>query len=354
MIDVIPDIFKELIEEIESYRELSQKYLVSRGNENGFENLMKDKIVDQFNSQIRDIIPNYKVKLVPQFGHHFPDLDLIVNEETYGIELKSRKDGSWKTQGGSAFESTSSDIYKEIYLLFASRDDKKGEKSYKVRYAPYWQATEAIKVTHSPRFSINLDAKTSIFESNKEYNVFHDLSKEEKSKFIQKALAKTTTKPTWYSNPNDIVTTTFFAELDKDQKDKLRVEALVLFPTDLLKRPKADYHKVTKYLLSEYYVANPSTRDMFTASGKHFIGDKSFPKIIHTYRLNREAIAKTLETNQALNEVVYDYWNWPHSSKRSTPLQDFKFLLYNLGEKYYKDYLQGTRLSEIIFQNSNT
>ena len=25
-----------------------------------------------------------------------------------------------------------------------------------------------------------------------------------------------------------------------------------------------------------------------------------------------------------------------------------------LGEKYYKDYLQGTRLSEIIFQNSNT
>lgn len=353
MVDVIPVIFDELVREIESCKGLSQQYLVSKGNDNGFENLVRDKIVKQFNLKIKELLLNNDIELIPQFGHHFPDLDLIIDKKKYGIELKSRKDGSWKTQGGSAFESTSESSYKEIYLLFASRDDKKGETSYKVRYAPYWKATEAIKVTHSPRFSINLDAESSVFTSNQDYNEFHKLTKEEKSQYIQKALAKTVTKPTWYSNPNNIITTTFFSELDKEQQDKLRVETLILFPDDLLQQPRADYHRVTKYLLSEYYVANPSTRDMFSAGGKVTIDKISFPKIIHTYRANKDAIVDTLSHNTALDEVAYDYWKWPKNKNKTTPLKDFKIILDILGKENYEESLHEKKLSEIIFNNPN-
>lgn len=347
------NIFEELIKEIESYKDLPQHYLISKGNDNGFENLVIEKICPQFNSRINQIIPNHKIKLIPQFGAHFPDLDLKIDDAMYGIELKSRKDGSWQTQGGSAFESTSGESYKEIYLLFASRDDKKGEKSYKVRYAPYWKAAEAIRVTHSPRFSINLDATSSVFSSNDEYNRFHKLPKEEKSKFIQKTLAKTVTKPTWYSNPNDIVMPTFFSELDKNQKEKLRVEALILFSDDLLHQPRANYHRITEYLLNEYYVVNPSTRDMFTAGGQIEIESISFPKIIEEYQKNQKRILQTIKNNKALSQVAYEYWQWPKDCKKITPIEDFKSHINKLGKKYFKSNLKkiNSTLFEIMFSD---
>ena len=350
-------IFDELVKEVESYKDLDEKYLVSKINDNGFEKKKKKKISPMFNSKIKEILPNHDIKLVPQFGHHFPDMDLNIDNSIYGIELKSRKDGSWQTQGGSAFESTSNNSYKEIYLLFASRDANKGETSYQVRYAPYWQAAEAIKVTHSPRFSINLDAQSSVFASNEDYNRFHKLTKEEKSKFIQKALAKSITKPTWYSNPNDIVTATLYSELGKEQKNKLVVEALILFPNDLLHqdndKPHANYGRVAKYLLDKYYVVNTSTRDMFTAGGQYEFRHIKLPKMIKTYQSNQNQIIQTLQSNKSFSKVVYDYWDWPNDSSKTTPLNDFKLLLNKLGNKYLKQQLSAlnSTLSEIIFND---
>lgn len=343
---MISKIFNELKTEIVSKKKLPDCYLVSRGNDNGFENLIKEKIVPKFNKEIRKIIPNHTIKLVPQFGSHFPDLDLYIDNELYGIELKSRKDGSWRTQGGSAFESTSQGTYKEIYLLFASRN--KDDTSYRVRWAPYWKATEAIKVTHSPRFSINLDAKSSVFKSNDEYNNFHNLTKEKKNKFIQKKLASTVSKPTWYSNPNEVIDPTSFNKLSKTQKGELITELLVLFPRDLLQQPKANYDPITKYLLSEHYTFSSSTRDIFSAGGKTTIKGTKFPKIIDTYRVNRDSIASVLKNNSSLSNIAYSYWK---ISKKSTALEDFKSILDKLGNKYFSSSLSNLnlKLSELIF-----
>ena len=68
-------IFDELVKEVESYKDLDEKYPVSKGNDNGFERLVEEKISPMFNSKIKEILPNHDIKLVPQFGHHFPDMD---------------------------------------------------------------------------------------------------------------------------------------------------------------------------------------------------------------------------------------------------------------------------------------
>lgn len=346
---MINTILDELTDEIIECKNLDQKYLISKGNANGFEALVQDKILPQFNSKVKDILPHHKIIIKPRFSTHFPDLDLIIDNKLYGIELKSRQDGSWKTPGGSVIESISNESYVEIYILFATRNKKKHETSYHVRYVPYWKVTEAIKVTHSPRFSINLDASSSVFSSNDDYTNYRKLSIEEKNQFIQQAFAKTISKPTWYNNPNNTINATLFKDLDKQQQNQLITEALILFPKDLLKQPRADYTRITKYFLSEHYLINPSTRDKFTGSGQKIINNIKFPKIIDTYHSHRELISENLKNNSALIKVAYKYWHI--SQTNNNALEDFKNIIDSIGNTQFPSYLQKTNstLSQIIF-----
>lgn len=346
-------ILDELSKEITAKKHLEPKYLESRGNANGFEELMKEVIIGEFNSTINHVIPNKNIKLIPRFGHHFPDLDLRINEKTYGIELKSRNNGSWTTLGGSVIESISKDNYEEIYLLFASFDKKKGETSYKVQYKPYWEAADAIKVTHSPRFNLNLNSSKSVFNSNDEYRALRNMTNENKLQFIRRTLANNATSATWYTNPDKSLPPTIFSTLNKAQKDKLKVEVMFLYPEDLLHQPRARYDRITNYLLSQYFIVNTATRDMFTAGGTINIKGITFPKIVGRYRENKEAILNLLNTkDNDFIDMAYDLWGFDQNS-RTTIKADFFHVIDLCGNRYLNDNLNKisvTKLSHLLFQ----
>lgn len=346
-------VLNELAKEIMAKKELPTKYLESHGNANGFERLMKEVIIEEFNQSIQELIPNRKIKLIPRFGHHFPDLDLHIDNEIYGIELKSRNNGSWITLGGSVIESISQDNYEEIYLLFASFNKKKGDTSYKVRYKPYWQAADAIKVTHSPRFDINLDSSQSVLNSNEDYKSLRNMKIEDKLNFIRHTLAQNATTATWYTNPEKTVPPTIFSTLSKSQKDKLKAEILLLYPRDLLRQPRANYDRITNYLLSQYFIVNTSTRDMFTAGGTIDIKGVKFPKIVDRYRKNQKAILQLLETtDESFIDMAYDLWGYTQK-QRTTIKSDFFHVIDLCGTKYLSENLRQisvAKLSALLFQ----
>lgn len=351
---MINDILEELKLEITSKKNLDPKYLKSKGNANGFEDLVKDKIINEFNQKAKVLFPKHNIQLVGQFGKHFPDLELHLDNDLYGIELKSRQDGTWKTLGGSVIESISADPYKEIYLLFASYNKKANETSFHVRYAPYWRVASAIRVTHNPRFNIDLDTTTPVFKSNQEYKDMRNMTDSQKNTFIQKTLALNTSKSTWYSNPNQIIEPTLFSSLTKSQKDNLVGESLFLFPKDFLQLPNGNFDNATNYFLSEYYVTSASMRDKFTAGGCLKLNGISFPHVIKKYQEYSSKLIEIASTkNSEFIQLAYTYWKWPKSTAKTDLLCDFKSILDDMGDQYYKDQLSHTNyssLSQLIFK----
>ena len=86
----------------------------------------------------------------------FPDF-VIMDEQTgekIGIEVKKTNDAKWEVQGGSIFESLKNDI-ENIYILMG----KFGGTIPEARLKRYEECLQDLKVTHSPRFYINLDLK---------------------------------------------------------------------------------------------------------------------------------------------------------------------------------------------------
>ncbi|QPI46235.1 hypothetical protein [Weissella paramesenteroides] len=311
---------------------------------------MQEKIIVEFNAKASKLF-NRKINLTPKFKHHFPDIDLTIDNQRYGIELKSRNNGSWQTLGGSVIESISKDDYDEIYLLFATFNKNNHETAYRVRYKPYWEAADAIKVTHSPRFDINLDAKNHVFSSNEEYKKLKKMDTKNTINFIQKALAESTTKLTWYSKINETMPPTFFSNLDATQKHALRAELLTLFPLDLLHTydgmPRAKYDRVQEYLISQHYVL--SSRDVFSAGGQINIRGVKFPKIVQKYQEQKNQIFELLESNnESFVKLAYEKWDWPNSEIKSTPKEDFIKTINNCGEKYLLDRINNTSANHLV------
>lgn len=348
---MINDLLNELVEDVVSKKNLDDKYLKSKGNANGFEDLFRDKIMQAFNKRHSND-PN-QIHLKGNFGHIFPDIDLTIGNEIYGIELKSRKDGSWTTQGGSVFETTSQNPYKEIYVFFGSFNAKEGETSYKARWAPYWQVADAIKVTHSPRFHIDLDSNTPVFASNTMYKDFRKKDKKEQIKIVQYILAKNASKPEWYTDPKDnpdTITPNMYSELDENIKESIYIESLLLFPRDLLK-PRSNYNNITQYWLSEYFVITPNMRDNFTAHGQSTFNNVKFPHILGEYQKYHEQIIQLIKSgNPQLIRQAYKFWQIKKPS--SNPLIDFKKIIDQIGDQYYKNDLNKAgyqHLSDLMF-----
>lgn len=360
---MITELLDELVKEINNQAPLDPKYLKSNGNANGFEDLFKDKIITEFNAKMKSDYPKEIIELKGNFGHQFPDLDLKINDKLYGIELKSKKDGTWQTQGGSVFETTSKISYEEIYVLFATFNASKHENKYKLRYAPYWEVADAIKVTHSPRVHLNLDTSESVFKSNQEYKSFRNLKKSDQNKKVQDILKETTSRSVWYIIEDNTIEPTAYSDLDASQRNKVYVESLLLFPWDLFKQPKGNYENVTKYFLSQYFIISSSMRDKYTAGGRISLKvangtnspDKkvSFPQIFKRYIEHREELIELLNSmNDELLAEAYKFWKLPKSNKERKPFDDFKTVLDNVGKKYYSEELSKipyTSLSEFIF-----
>ena len=84
-------------------------------------------------------------------GHNFPD---IVANNLFGVEVKSVKSKKWSTTGNSILEGVSSKGLEKIYIMFG-----KLISPCEFRFRNYEECLESIKVTHSPRYMVNMDLK---------------------------------------------------------------------------------------------------------------------------------------------------------------------------------------------------
>ena len=162
--------------------EFDKKYFKSNGNSNGFEKLFDENIIDYLKVKYQH--ENISFNLIT--GQHFPDMDIIIDRNKYGVELKSSQQGEWSIPGNSTLESQTDDDYNMIYLIFGSRttDDYK----YEILYDEYWRVASQIKVTHSPRFIIDMKAQQTVFKDNDDYEEFRCKDKRNKSKFLRAPL----------------------------------------------------------------------------------------------------------------------------------------------------------------------
>lgn len=329
----IQKLLSELKTRIESRTNLAPKYLASRGNDNGFERLVPEVLME-----IQSDYPNaFTVKT--NFGHFFPDITVTMNGKHYGLELKSRQDGTWTTNGNSVFESISSTDISEIFLLFGSR--KKKLPQYEVRFKPYWATLSAIAVTHSPRFSINMDARDTVFKSALDYRRLREDDEQGKVRFVQHYLIAHADPSKWFiPNEKDFVPT-IINNVSKAERKPYLLQAMILYPQDLLTFKSADYERIALFYFNSYYMISYSLRDLFSAGGAWPFSPKPLPHIFGEYYNNSSELKKILaDPPKGFEKLAYESWNelklGPHGLELSEPgnfLTHFREVLDFLGSE---------------------
>lgn len=344
----IEQILEMMKNEIEAIEEVSSEYLVSQGNNNGFEKLVP-KIVDKVKQEISDSdVLEKKVHL----GHHFPDMDLILNGERYGLELKSRNNGSWDTNGNSVFESISDEEYKEIYVFFGT--NKKPEPKIKIKYRPYWQTTSNIMVTHSPRFKISMDTTESVFKNADEYNSLRNMTEGQKISFLQEYLRNNTKGVKWFvPQSEDSLSPILIKSLNKEEQGRTLAEVLILFPQDHIKDGKGKSHdkylRSAEYLIGTYYYYATNFRDFFSSGKKYIYNDVHFPKFVANLNEHSEEIHEILiHANSAFQTLAYQSWEEMGVQLSMTSFEnDYKAILDTIGDQYLKDELQKANVKKL-------
>ncbi|HGH0857308.1 TPA: hypothetical protein ACJHIK_002294, partial [Staphylococcus pseudintermedius] len=321
----IEKVLNMIKEQIEGMSTLIPEYLKNNRNDNGFEELFP--IVA--NNIANKLLPNDILEIEPRLGHHFPDVDLILNGLKYGIELKSRSNGAWSTNGNSVLESITNDDYEEIYLFFGTKIPD--EQRLLVKFAPYWQTTKSIKVTHSPRFIIDIsETQTSIFKKKEDYDRLRNLDEKGKVRFLQEYLKSNTDGTKWYITPDEPNLPLNFSELSRKKRDELRAELFLLFPSDFLGRNKGDYTRATLHLIKHHYVYSTSLRDKFSASGKFEHNGYRFPRVYSSIKeISLEIVKIINEASEDFISLLYTTWKNDGliSSESPDTLKDYRFVI---------------------------
>ena len=130
----------------------------------------------------------------------FPDfiVEDIQSGKKIGIEVKKTDSKKWEVIGGSIYESLKNDI-DDTYIIMA----KMGGDNPEVRFRKYEECIADLKVTHSPRFYLDMDLeKGRDYLSQNDAMDLLELSGEELNKKIRKLLR--TKKSTWWSEGETI------------------------------------------------------------------------------------------------------------------------------------------------------
>lgn len=261
---------------------------------------------------IEEIAKEYKDISVEQTGaQSFPD---IIIGDTYGIEVKFTKNEKWNSIGNSIFEGTlRKEVSDQIYIFFGSKTDVK----IKIKYRKYEDCLADIKVTHSPRFylDMNIDDDQSILHKiDYSYGDFKVLSSIEKSRIIKNYVRATLGEgeSLWWLDEEESLSPKIreYNKLTDHQKKFIVIESMILFP-EIFSKSTFKYLRLSIYLLQEYQVVSSSLRDIFTAGGREIliINGNQF-KVPHMYgELYKLSFLIKDRIDKMEVEVLKKYWS---------------------------------------------
>lgn len=221
---------------------------------------------EEFEDHVVSVIKSVSKCEVKQTGKQsFPDI--IVGG--YGVEVKFSKSNKWESTGNSIFEGTfRNEVTQDIYLLFGR---KVSENEIKVKFDLYENCLADVKVTHSPRFYINMELpeeKAILREIGLSYDDYRKLQTQDKGAAIKQYL-KSKLKPGelvwWMDEGERSLIIKKFRTLEEEHKNKLRAELFVLFP-EVVSNSTSKFEKAQLHLLNQHQVT--FSRDLFTAGGQ--------------------------------------------------------------------------------------
>lgn len=216
-----------------------------------FEQIVYDSLIEA----------GFKENTITHSSQKFPDFVLLDKEsgDKIGVEVKKTDSTKWEVIGGSIYESLKNDI-DDTYVLMAKMGGEKPE----VRLRKYEECIADLKVTHSPRFYLNLDLEVGEdYLTKNDAKDLLELTGDELNKKIRKLLR--TQKSTWWSEGE----TVSFADLSKEEKGLYLNEGIALFPEVF----KGDYHNFTPWLVYSCFVWCGNVRDIFSAGGNKYVDE---------------------------------------------------------------------------------
>ena len=225
----------------------------------------------------------------------FPDFIITDREYDYkvGVEVKKTDSNKWEVIGGSIYESLKNDI-DDTYVLMGKLGGEKPE----TRLRRYKDCLQDLKVTHSPRFYLNLDIPEGedYLTRNKAEDLL-ELKGDDLNRKIRQLLR--TNKSTWWSE-GDI---TSYATLSPEEKNLYLCDGIALFP-EVFGR---DYTKFTPWLVYNCLVWCGNVRDIFSAGGIELYDDVYFSAIMHRTVVN---IGKIIDRIEAMtDDEILKYWH---------------------------------------------
>lgn len=196
----------------------------------------------------------------------FPDIAI----GDYGIEVKFTMNDTWRSVANSVQESNRVDSVKIVYLVFG----KMGGKP-EVKWAEYASSVMHVRTSHVPRFEVEIGTKKSLFDSiGISYDAFRVLSIHEKMQHVReyaRARLKKGERLWWLEDNGEVahslpIQVRLYTSLDREEKDKLRGEAILLCPQIVQAGTvKGKYDDVVLYLLTYHGVLCHQARDLFSA-----------------------------------------------------------------------------------------
>jgi hypothetical protein len=202
-------------------------------------------------------------------GQSFPDIVATYfnspkGKSYYGVEVKTTKEDKWTSIGSSIVESTRVANVDKIFLLFG-----KLGKRVEFMCRPYEECMAGIAVTHSPRYTIDMELKAneSIFDKmGTTYDSFRENKnniKMVRSYYMREAREKGLNQMPWWMDDEFDVSITLFSDLSADRKKWIRAMLLILFD-DVI---HSDYRNAVLWMCSRLSILNYNARDLFSAGG---------------------------------------------------------------------------------------
>ena len=314
------------------FMELSENEFNSRSQNNPklYKALSPTDLEEVTRDLLKDVAPRTPFRpedITLVSGYTFPD---IMATDYCGVEVKSTKDDKWTSLGSSIVESTRNTTVGNIYMLFG----KLGGNPPEFRLRPYQECLSEIKVTHSPRYLIDMELseKDNIFvKMRKPYESFRLLEEKEKISevrkyYLQKAKDEGKNEMPWWLEETSDINLGFYNDLSPADKNEMMTRCYIIFYSMYDSDPQGRYKRIALWLCNHYSLLCPNMRDFFTAGGvcSLFYKGKTrqYPHIVGEV-IEKVPIIKKLLNNPDLELIkdINDFW-------------DFKFDRNNLFESW--------------------
>lgn len=302
-----------------------------------------------FENRVRDVlqtlITDSKIK-IDYNPHPYAFPDIAIGE--YGVEVKFTEKDTWRSVANSVFETFRNKEVVFIYVVFG----KMGGLA-EVKWRAYQECVIHVRTSHVPRFELEIDAKSSLFDQMKiSYDKFSVLPIERKMHYIReysKARLKNGERLWWLEEKPEQehslpIQVRPYTELSQSEKRKLRAEASLLCPIIVAgSRVKNKYSDVAMYLLTYHGVLASQARDLFSAGSVAMVSNSNrgglyIQRALADIEDEMIIAAKTME-----DALFVEYWK-----ESVLPNKRIKRWL-ELADKIAADW----KPSEVLFINKN-